>query len=45
MNQNNKYKKGAGGNGSNEAEMRKALKGNNRSGGGVSGIKVKESKK
>jgi hypothetical protein len=28
-----------------EAEMRKALKGNNRSGGGVSGIKVKESKK
>jgi hypothetical protein len=25
MNQNNKYKKGAGGNGSNEAEMRKAL--------------------
>lgn len=26
MNQNNKYKKSAGGNGSNEAEMRKALK-------------------
>ena len=26
MNQNNKYKKGAGGNGRNEAEMRKALK-------------------
>ena len=25
MNQNNKYKKSAGGNGSNEAEMRKAL--------------------
>jgi hypothetical protein len=25
MNQNNKYKKGAGGNRSNEAEMRKAL--------------------
>jgi hypothetical protein len=25
MNQNNKYKKGAGGNSSNEAEMRKAL--------------------
>ena len=28
-----------------ETEMRKALQGNNRSGGGVSGIKVKESKK
>jgi len=28
-----------------EKEMRKALQGNNRSGGGVSGIKVKESKK
>jgi len=26
MNQNNKYKKSAGGNSSNEAEMRKALK-------------------
>jgi hypothetical protein len=26
MNQNNKYKKSEGGNGSNEAEMRKALK-------------------
>ena len=26
MNQNNKYKKSAGGNGSNEAAMRKALK-------------------
>jgi len=25
MNENNKHKKGAGGNGSNEAEMRKAL--------------------
>ena len=28
-----------------EKEMKKALQGNNRSGGGVSGIKVKESKK